>query len=72
MNSFYYFKSACEILIIIVGVFTLLIFVSNYVIKKGCMTQYRAFEPVYSFWGGCQIELNGKLTPVEAVRITDL
>lgn len=72
MDSFYYFKSACEILIIIVGVLSLLIFVCNYVIKKECMTKYRAFEPVYSFWGGCQIELNNKLTPVEAIRITDL
>lgn len=72
MNSFYYFKSACEILIIIVGVFTLLTFVINYTCKKECMTKYHAFEPVYSFWGGCQIELNGKLTPVESIRITDL
>lgn len=64
MNSFYYF--------IIVGVFTLLTFVCYYINKQSCMTKYREFEPVYSFWGDCQIELNGKLTPVEAIRITDL
>lgn len=72
MDYFYNFILAGTALIIIAVVFALLIFVSNYTSKKECMTKYRAFEPVYSFWGGCQIELNGKLTPVEVVWTTDL
>lgn len=72
MNFFHYFISACTVLIITVVVFALLIFVGYCINKQKCMTKYHAFEPVYSFWGGCQIELNGKLTPVEAIRTTDL
>ena len=37
-----------------------------------CYKKYADYSPEYSFWGGCQIEINGKLTPVEAVRTTDL
>lgn len=72
MDCFYNFILAGAALIIIAGIFALLIFVGIYTSEKKCMTKYRAFEPVYSFWGGCQIELNGKLTPVETIRTTDL
>lgn len=37
-----------------------------------CYKKYADYSPEYSYWGGCQIEINGKLTPVEAVRSTDL
>lgn len=40
--------------------------------KVQCYKKYADYSPEYSFWGGCQIEINGKLTPVEAVRTTDL
>ena len=40
--------------------------------KVGCYKKYADYSPEYSFWGGCQIEINGKSTPVEAVRSTDL
>lgn len=44
-----------------------------YVINKvQCYKKYADYSPEYSYWGGCQIEINGKLTPVEAVRSTDL
>lgn len=37
-----------------------------------CYKKYEDYSPEYSYWGGCRIEINGKLTPVEAVRSTDL
>ena len=40
--------------------------------KVHCYKKYTDYSPIYSYWGGCQIEINGKLTPVEAVRTTDL
>lgn len=44
-----------------------------YVINKvQCYKKYADYSPEYSYWGGCRIEINGKLTPVEAVRSTDL
>lgn len=49
------------------------IFAFAYAIDKvQCYKKYADYSPEYSFWGGCQIEINGKLTPVEAVRSTDL
>lgn len=40
--------------------------------KVQCYKKYADYSPEFSYWGGCQIEINGKLTPVEAVRSTDL
>lgn len=49
------------------------IFAFAYAIDKvQCHKKYADYSPEYSFWGGCRIEINGKLTPVEAVRSTDL
>ena len=46
--------------------------VAYYILKVECYKKYEDYSPEYSWWGGCQIEINGKLTPVEAVRLTDL
>ena len=54
-------------------VFTAAIIAFAYAINKvQCYKKYADYSPEYSYWGGCQIEINGKLTPVEAVRSTDL
>lgn len=65
----------CENLITVVSlvVFFATICATSYIINKvQCNKKYADYSPEYSYWGGCQIEINGKLTPVEAVRSTDL
>lgn len=59
---------------VVVGiVFLAAIFAIAYNIDRvQCYKKYADYSPEYSYWGGCQIEINGKLTPVEAVRSTDL
>lgn len=54
-------------------VFVAVIIAFAYTINKvECYKKYADYSPEYSYWGGCRIEINGKLTPVEAVRSTDL
>lgn len=40
--------------------------------KISCYKKYSDYQPEYTLFGGCRIELNGKMTPVEAARSTDL
>lgn len=40
--------------------------------RISCFKKYSDYQPEYTLFGGCRIELNGKMTPVEAVRSTDL
>lgn len=40
----------------------------NQINKKSCLTAYDTYKPVYTFWSGCRIEWDGKLTPVEIIR----
>ena len=40
--------------------------------KISCYKKYSDYQPEYTLFGGCRIELNGKMTPVESVRSTDL
>lgn len=40
--------------------------------KISCYKKYSEYQPEYTFFAGCRIMLNGKMTPVEAVRTTDL
>ena len=59
--------------VVVYGAFVAAIVAIAYAVNKvQCYKKYADYSPEYSFWGGCQIEINGKLTPVEAVRSTDL
>lgn len=69
MYDFYEKLTAVVVCVVLVAA----IFALAYGIDKvQCYKKYADYSPEYSFWGGCQIEINGKLTPVEAVRTTDL
>ena len=52
--------------------FAALVAIAYAINKVQCYKKYADYSPEYTYWGGCQIEINGKLTPVEAVRSTDL
>ena len=58
--------------VILVAFFAALCAIAYAINRVECYKKYADYSPVYSYWGGCQIEINGKLTPVEAVRSTDL
>lgn len=59
--------------VVVCGAFVAAIVAIAYAEKKEqCYKKYADYSPEYSYWGGCQIEINGKSTPVEAVRSTDL
>lgn len=46
--------------------------ISYFANKISCYKKYSDYQPEYTLFGGCRIELNGKMTPVEAARSTDL
>lgn len=56
----------------LVGVLFVFGFISYLSNRISCFMKYSEYHPEYTFFGGCRIELNGKMTPVEAVRSTDL
>lgn len=65
-----------EIMAMIVGVL-LLVFVVVFsgvipivysINKKSCLSAYNEYTPSYTLWGGCKVEWNGKLTPVDIIR----
>lgn len=59
--------------VVVCGAFVAAIVAIAYTVNKvQCYKKYADYSPEYSYWGGCQIEINGKSTPVEAVRSTDL
>lgn len=45
-----------------------LIFVANWTNKKSCYAGYAEYNPEYSFWGGCRIMHDGRMTPTEIIR----
>lgn len=55
-----------------VGVLFVVGFISYLSNRISCFKKYSDYQPEYTLFGGCRIELNGKMTPVEAVRSTDL
>ena len=58
--------------VVIVAFFAAICAIAYTINRVQCYKKYADYSPKYSYWGGCQIEINGKLTPVEAVRSTDL
>lgn len=56
----------------LVGVLFVVGFISYLSNRISCFKKYSDYQPEYTLFGGCRIELNGKMTPVEAVRSTDL
>ena len=73
MFSFYEkFVMGLTTVVVCVAFFAALVAIVYVINKVQCYKKYADYSPEYSFWGGCQIEINGKLIPVEAVRTTDL
>lgn len=58
--------------LLLVGVLFVVGFISYLSNRISCFKKYSDYQPEYTLFGGCRIELNGKMTPVEAVRSTDL
>jgi hypothetical protein len=60
-----------EIVYIVVGI-TLFIFLTvlgaNAMAKKSCIMSYEKYQPQYTFYTGCRIMVEDRLTPVEIVR----
>jgi len=52
------------VIILVVGLVSLI----NWMLDKQCLEAYSNFEPQWSFFSGCRIVIDGKLTPVDIVR----
>jgi hypothetical protein len=46
----------------------LTVFGVNYLNGVSCRSKYEGFQPQYTFFSGCRIMVDGKLTPVDIVR----
>lgn len=66
------FLSATYVIAIVISIFAAIIALTYFVNKKNCRIAFSEYSPEYTFWGGCRIELNGKMTPVDMIRATDL
>jgi hypothetical protein len=44
------------------------VFGVNYSNSIFCASKYEGFSPQYSFWSGCRVMVDGKLTPIDIVR----
>lgn len=54
-------------------VITLLILPIVYQIdKKLCLDRYQDYKPIFSLFGGCKIDFEGKLTPVDMIKNINL
>ena len=55
--------------LIIVSTFIgILIIPAVFIDKVSCKNSYSEYNPQWSFWGGCKIDYNGKLTPVDMIK----
>lgn len=54
------------------GIFGLLFIVvvlsSYFFVKTRCLESYSYYHPQFTFFTGCRVEWNGKMTPVDIVR----
>lgn len=66
------FLSAICVIATLITIFAAIIALVHFVNKKNCRTAFSEYSPEYTFWGGCRIELNGKMTPVDMIRAMDL
>ena len=59
-------------IIIIIGILIVLIIMIPEILILGlkieCLKSYEDYNPQFSLSGGCRIEWQGKLTPVEMIR----
>lgn len=52
----------------LLAIMVITVFGANYSNSISCANKYEGFGPQYSFWSGCRIMVDGKLTPVDIVR----
>lgn len=46
-----------------------IVLLSYVLFKKECLTSYENYQPNFSFFGDCRVMIDGKLTPVDMVKI---
>lgn len=57
------------IAVLVVIVIVALSLLGVYLIAKNkCLAAYENYKPQYSIFGGCRVEWNGILTPVDIIR----
>lgn len=68
-------KSICSILVFLLVVIggPLLVAVGLvYAIDRTqCINSYSEYSPEWGFWEGCRIPFEGRLTPVDVIRVLD-
>jgi hypothetical protein len=60
-----------EIILSILGFIILVavVFIGvNTMARKNCLSAYSNYQAEYSFWKGCRIMVDGKMTPTDIVR----
>jgi hypothetical protein len=50
------------------GFFGSLVAIDYWSSTKNCEHKWDSFKPSYSYWGGCKIQINGKVIPADSIR----
>ncbi len=63
------------IIIVLIGFASILIplvSLDYFLQKEKCYAKYSEYQPEFSFWGGCRVVWEGRITPVENIGFRDI